>query len=545
MLVLGGSRAAVLACALLIGCNREHTIDASRPSKAVHASASAATIPTAVPAPSNSGAPLRRQPLVPLYPRAAWRLADRDALAPVVLWFSHIVIRHAESRPTVSFNPAYWSSVSDASRTREAALELAQQVAAEAARNPALFPELARQYSEDLPSRDQGGALGGMSAKQLAFWPPVMDALAALKPGEVSRVVETAYGFHVFCRSLPPVRDRVSAAHIVIGHEQAPWLEVFARGARPHRTRAEALTRANEVYRQALAEPDRFAALVERYSEHRDAVAEGDFGAWSTREPNPYPPRVWRARQLAVGSIAAPVETHLGFEIIQRTPERVRSRYRAALLVFPVGEVNVEAPKTPDAAARASALERARAALELFGAEPARFDGYDAQSQVVDWEEGRENHELTAALAKLQPGRITPAPVDTEDGIVIARRLELQPQSAQEFESELPAPNERQLAECLAAQASASALFLESFGPKAARELSLGPAKAERLASLHRGSGVGDNESAEGRKRRFGELFEHVRELLGADLYLRYQVVLAREAAAKLLPGSANDRFGL
>jgi hypothetical protein len=60
------------------------------------------------------------------------------------------------------------------------------------------FADLARRYSDD-GSKQQGGDLGvfprGMMVK------PFGDAVAALKPGEISNVVESQFGFHIIQRN--------------------------------------------------------------------------------------------------------------------------------------------------------------------------------------------------------------------------------------------------------------------------------------------------------------------------------------------------------
>lgn len=61
------------------------------------------------------------------------------------------------------------------------------------------FADLARRYSQDNGSAPQGGSLGvfprNMMVKQFG------DALAALKPGEISPVVESQFGYHIVQRS--------------------------------------------------------------------------------------------------------------------------------------------------------------------------------------------------------------------------------------------------------------------------------------------------------------------------------------------------------
>ena len=73
---------------------------------------------------------------------------------------------------------------------------LAQSVAKKV--TDANFAELAKKYSGD-PTKDKGGDLGvfplGMMVK------PFGDALAKLKPGEISPAVETQFGFHIIQRN--------------------------------------------------------------------------------------------------------------------------------------------------------------------------------------------------------------------------------------------------------------------------------------------------------------------------------------------------------
>jgi parvulin-like peptidyl-prolyl isomerase len=468
-------------------------------------------------------------------------LAEPSALQHVVLWFSQIVIRHAQVRADVSFNLAYWTSVVAPERSRADALALAERVADLAAHEPTQFAELARQYSEDLASRDEGGALGGYAAVQLSFWPQVLDALSALSPGQTSKIVETPYGFHVFQRHAPAREESRSGAHIVIGHDAALWLSVSARRPRPRRTREAALALANDIYGQAASAPDRFGELVEKYSEHRDAVAAGDFGAWSTREPSAFPSRIKRLGELAVGQVGKPVETHLGFEIIQRTPARSRSSYRAAVLMFPLSKVNSDTPTDPSTEQRAAALHEAEGVARQLKADPSRFDAL--RSADLQWQEGRENPELTRALSRLQTGQLTPTPVDSEHGFLVAKRLEPEPVALSHFENELPAPVPADLCRFLAALHARDTLtFLPTFAASFAQGWALESTVRERFEALHVLTGLDEGAPLEARLAQISELFEQTQELLGSDGYSRYQSALSREAA--LLPLPADSERG-
>lgn len=74
------------------------------------------------------------------------------------------------------------------------------------------FATMARLYSEDGSAR-KGGELG-MASKSI-FWPAFSDAAMALKPGNVSQVVETPDGFHLI-EVIEKKGDMFNARHILI-----------------------------------------------------------------------------------------------------------------------------------------------------------------------------------------------------------------------------------------------------------------------------------------------------------------------------------------
>ena len=75
------------------------------------------------------------------------------------------------------------------------------------------FATLAILYSQDPGSASKGGELG-MYSKSI-FWPAFSDAAMALKPGQVSQIVETPDGFHII-QMIERKGDMFNVRHILL-----------------------------------------------------------------------------------------------------------------------------------------------------------------------------------------------------------------------------------------------------------------------------------------------------------------------------------------
>lgn len=85
----------------------------------------------------------------------------------------------------------------DQKRTKEEARKLAESLAQRAKKGED-FGALAVQFSDDPSAKARQGSLGSFDRRQMVK--PFADAAFELKPGEVSGVVETTFGFHVIKR---------------------------------------------------------------------------------------------------------------------------------------------------------------------------------------------------------------------------------------------------------------------------------------------------------------------------------------------------------
>ncbi|MCB2155836.1 peptidylprolyl isomerase [bacterium] len=90
------------------------------------------------------------------------------------------------------------ASRSSQTRTRDEARAKAEEILARVQENPDDFAEIAMEES-DGPSAPKGGDLGEFGRGRMA--PPFEAAAFALKPGEISGIVETEFGFHIIKRT--------------------------------------------------------------------------------------------------------------------------------------------------------------------------------------------------------------------------------------------------------------------------------------------------------------------------------------------------------
>ena len=380
-------------------------------------------------------APAQSEPMGFRYPQARWRMAMFDELDRATFWIGHIAIRHDQSSPD-TFRPGMWRPDSpNPKRSVTEASALAEKVAARAAAAPDSFEQLARQYSDDIVSRDDGGMLGGVRASQLAG-SGFLDVLAVLKPGEVSKPFRTPYGFHILKRYPPPPETQVAGERIVIGY-QGVYTLINDSG----RSRASALQLARSIADQARKGDQDFRTLVERYSENVDRARHGDLGVYSTRDPEYLPVEVHHLSQLEIGEVTGPVDSRFGFEILKRVPVTPRAEYAMTAIELPIDITTGDLE-----ASRAQAQEQAEAMRRELEDTPERFEALQKKyccERIRRWTAGRGDADLSRALDALSIGEIAPKPLFHENAYLVVRRLDpssLPPEAPRL--TELPNPSE-------------------------------------------------------------------------------------------------------
>ncbi|HEV2149391.1 MAG TPA: peptidylprolyl isomerase [Longimicrobiaceae bacterium] len=194
------------------------------------------------------------------------------------------------SRPaTVSFEQVIVEPVPSDS-AKAVALRRAQQVHDEL-RKGGDFEVLARRFSEDPGSRERGGDLGWFKQGQMVR--PFEQVAFALRPGDVSGIVETQFGYHII--KLEKVRGgERQARHILIRPELTEADRVRAR------------ERADSVAAAARAGAS-MSVLAERYNTPSDQRFAEDVPL--DRLPPAYAPVVQGA---TAGSVVGPLQVEGG-----------------------------------------------------------------------------------------------------------------------------------------------------------------------------------------------------------------------------------------
>lgn len=211
---------------------------------------------------------------------------DKERATEVMLMYQHARVLAGEyfkqtldarTKATDAEIEAYFAAHPelDPKQTRAKAEELLSRL-----RAGGDFNALAKEFSIDASNKDQGGDLGwfgrGMMVK------PFEDAAFALKPGELSGIVETQFGYHIIkleerrMQDSPTGRpvEQVHARHILIAAGGAGG----GRNARPQSPREQA--------RSAVEESKRSKLLGEIISRSRVTIAE-DFDPASSPASSP------------------------------------------------------------------------------------------------------------------------------------------------------------------------------------------------------------------------------------------------------------------
>lgn len=250
---------------------------------------------------------------------------------------------------------------------KKAARAKAEQLLAQVQKNPAQFAELAKKNSDDPGSAANGGDLDffGRGAMVKAF----EDAAFALKPGQISGVVESDFGFHII--QLTAVRGGAAQTFEAV----RPQLEDDARKQLAQRQYAEAAEKfTNAVYEQADSlkpAADELKLTVQSMSDVLHVPGTKDQGVLSNR------------RLL---------------DALFDAGNRAKARNTEAVEVGPNKMVSARIVKYSPAARQS--FEQAQAALRerWVAAQSVKAARADAEQKLALWKQSPDKAQLPAAI---------------------------------------------------------------------------------------------------------------------------------------------------
>ena len=162
------------------------------------------------------------------------------------------------------------------------------------------FSTLATLYSQDPESAMRGGELG-MAPKSI-FWPAFSDAAAALKPGQISQIVETPDGFHII-QMVEKDGDMINVRHILLKPEYTS------------KDRDKAFKELDSIRTKILADSITFDLAARIYSQDPKSSINGgvmsdpntgaDYFEMDQLKPADYAV----LREMKIGDISAPFES--------------------------------------------------------------------------------------------------------------------------------------------------------------------------------------------------------------------------------------------
>ena len=283
------------------------------------------------------------------------------------------------------------------------------------AKSGADFAKLATQYSEDTGSKVKGGDLDFFPKGQMV---PEFDKVAfSLKPGEISDVVKSQFGYHII-----KVTDHKAATKKTL-EEVRPQIEDQLKW---ERAQAEAQRIADDVAAKLKTPAD-----IDGYAKGRGLVV-GESTLFSREEPiaglGMAPAVAERAFEMKDGVVSEPIRTQQGFAFITVTG-------RQDAYVPKLDEVKA---KVREEVLKKKAVDVARQKAATIGAQMKKGD-FNAAAKAAGLEvkttefiarggalpEVGASPAVDAVAFNMQPNDVSD-PIVTDNGTVIVKVLERQ-----------------------------------------------------------------------------------------------------------------------
>ena len=316
---------------------------------------------------------------------------------------SHILVAYADAQ----------NADQQITRTKEEALEKANQLLARIQAEPETFEDIAKMES-DGPSKTLGGSLG--SWKKGAMVTEFDNAVSGLTEGEVApEPVETPFGYHLIRRDTMVVKHYGAEGFIIAFKGQGTPPTVA-------RTREEAKQVSDDLTGKVTAA--NFDEMALQYND----LGDGAMFLGAFKEKDRIPPNFLEAiTSLDFNSVTGPVETPMGFAFIRRIP---LEQYAGAHVLIAYQGANQAQPDVTRSKEEAYALAlellaKAQAEPDQFGALAEEHSNGPTGPQGGDlgtWFKGLMLPQIDEAIAKLDVDAIGLEPIETPFGYHILKR---------------------------------------------------------------------------------------------------------------------------
>ena len=164
------------------------------------------------------------------------------------------------------------------------------------------FKKLAEEYSDDKGSATMGGELGFFQRGELVR--EFEEVAYQLKPGEISGIVESSFGFHII-QLIERQGEKINCRHILAALEPTIDDEKLI------------VDKIKEIYQKIHTGEAAFEEMVDLYSEDLTSKdAHGDLGWWE-KDMLQLKEFKWALEGLKPGEVSEPVKTQLGYHIIK------------------------------------------------------------------------------------------------------------------------------------------------------------------------------------------------------------------------------------
>ena len=188
------------------------------------------------------------------------------------------------------------------------------------------FEELAREFSQDDASKEQGGDLGWLTEQDN---PEIVNLAKTLEPGEyTTELNQGSFGYEILKlddrrTKTNPFDDNKEEKEVKATHLLLCYNEIA--GCEDGPSKEEALEKINQIKNQAT--PNNFTDLVKENSTEPGADTGGGELGWFDRGDmvGPFEEAVYAQ---AVGTISEPVETQFGYHLIHKQDERSIYEYK-------------------------------------------------------------------------------------------------------------------------------------------------------------------------------------------------------------------------